>query len=53
MQKFLICAGGVKVLSAKLAMGNLLVERFTSMPSVSVRGSRDTITRLCCEHGTG
>ncbi|MFV0495992.1 hypothetical protein, partial [Mycobacterium sp.] len=31
----------------------LLVERPTNTLSVSVRNRPDTITRLCCLHGTG
>src|SRR6202795_4094860 len=54
MQKFRICAGGVKVLSAKLLMG-ISWTGGLRVSSVSVQPTWEPIalarSRLCCEHG--
>ena len=56
MQKFRICAGAVKVLSAKLLMGISWWGRVSGpVPGYRGRAPTDTIARglirLCCEHG--
>src|ERR1700731_5182296 len=51
MQKFRICAGGVKVLSAKLLMGISWRAVRGVSPAYPRTGSGTQLARLCCEYG--
>src|SRR5215471_11140326 len=51
MQKFRICAGGVKVLSAKLLMGISWRGGSRVCPAYLRRASGTQLARLCCEYG--